>query len=428
MTMIDPGSATRAPLIQRIKNLLLEPRSEWPRIAAEPETIASLYTNYIVPVAGFAVLCTFIRDLLGVSIMGITYKPTYGQAVMSAVWQYGVQLGGVFVLALIMAFLAPRFGGENNRLNALKLAGYAATAGWLANVFILIPWLGFLTMLGLYSLYLISTGAPVLLGIPQQKALPFTASLVAVGIVLSLVVFGVLSMLRPSEGSRIQAEAERHAIEIGRNVEAGNNVTAGKEEVPRSDSSTSESAPAEEDNSSSGGGISLPGIGGLEALTKRLEKFSKGSDDLPPIAPADFKELLPSSLPGDFSRTEISSSETGLEGMNMATVSAVYGHGDKSITLSISDVGMAGAMAGLTGAFGASSSEEGEGKYSKMKTIDGRMTMEEFDSNAQTGTYSFLLADRVMVKAQGQGGASIEDLKAAAQAVDTGRIEALARK
>ncbi len=89
-----------------------------------------------------------------------------------------MQLGGVFVMALILGYLAPLFGGRNDRLSALKLAGYAATAGWLANVFLLIPWLGFLTLLGLYSLYLISTGAPALLAVPENKALPFTAAFV----------------------------------------------------------------------------------------------------------------------------------------------------------------------------------------------------------------------------------------------------------
>ena len=112
MTMIDPGSTARAPLFERIKNILLQPREEWPRIAAEPETIASLYTSYIIPVAGFAVLCTFIDNLMGFSLLGVTYKPTYGQAVMSAVWQFGLQLGGVFVMSLILGYLAPLFGGR----------------------------------------------------------------------------------------------------------------------------------------------------------------------------------------------------------------------------------------------------------------------------------------------------------------------------
>ena len=432
MTMIDPGSTARAPLFERIKNILLQPREEWPRIAAEPETIASLYTSYIIPVAGFAVLCTFIDNLMGFSLLGVTYKPTYGQAVMSAVWQFGLQLGGVFVMSLILGYLAPLFGGQNDRLNALKLAAYAATAGWLANVFLLIPWLGFLTLLGLYSLYLIRTGAPVLLAIPDNKALAFSAAFVGVGIVLSLIVFGVLQAVAPVGGRSPSGDgytdARRHAAEIERRLNATTNETPASEDTapstePETEQRSAETPAAEEEAPSSGGGF-----GGLEALTKRLERLAKGAENLKPITPAQIKELLPFDLPGGFKRTETSSSESGMEGMNMATATGVYVSGDKTITLKISDMGAAGAIAGLGSAFGASTSEEKDGVSRKMSTIDGRMVTEEYDANQNTGMYGMVAADRMMVKADGSNGADMDDLKNAVESVDLSRVETLAGK
>ncbi|HYI06940.1 MAG TPA: Yip1 family protein [Reyranella sp.] len=424
MTTIDPGSTARAPLFGRIKNILMQPREEWPRIAAEPETIASLYTNYIIPVAGFAVLCAFIDNLMGFTLLGVTYKSTYGQAVMSAVWQFGLQLGGVFVMSLILGYLAPLFGGQNDRLNALKLAAYAATAGWLANVFLLIPWLGFLTLLGLYSLYLIRTGAPVLLAVPDNKALPFTAAFVGVGIVLSLIVFGVLQAVAPvggrSAGGDGYTDARRHAAEIERRLSGTADETPANEDEQRS----AETPTAEGEEAPASGG----GFGGLEALTKRLEKLAKGAEDLKPITPAQLKELLPFDLPGGFKRTETSSSETGMEGMNMATASGVYVSGDKTIALKISDMGAAGAIAGLTSAFGASTSEESDGVSRKMSTIDGRMVTEEYDANQNTGMYGMVAADRMMVKAEGSDGTDMDDLKNAVESVDLSRVEALAGK
>ena len=192
---------------------------------------------------------------------------------------------------------------------------------------------------------------------------------------------------------------------------------------PSTEKNTAEAPAAEEEAPSSGGGF-----GGLEALTKRLESLSKGGENLTPITTAQLKELLPFDLPGGFKRTETSISEMGMEGMNMATATGVYASGDKSITLTISDMGAAGAIAGLTSAFGASSSEESNGVTRKMSTIDGRMVTEEFDSNQQTGMYGVMAADRVMVKAEGRSGAGIDDLQ------DRGRerryepVEALAGK
>jgi len=432
MTMIDPGSTARAPLLERIKKILMQPREEWPRVAAEPETIVSLYTNYIIPVAGFAVLCAFIDNLMGFTLFGVTYKPTYGEAVMSAGWQFGLQLGGVFVMSLILGYLAPLFGGQNDRLNALKLAAYAATAGWLANVFLLIPWLGFLTLLGLYSLYLVRTGASVLLAVPDNKALPFTAAFVGVGIVLSLIVFGVLQAVAPvggrSAGGDAYTDARRHAAELERRLSGTADETPANEDTapstePEAEQRSAETPATEEETPSSGGGF-----GGLEALTKRLEKLAKGAEELKPITPADLKELLPFDLPGGFKRTETSSSETGMEGMNMATASGVYVSGDKTITLNISDMGAAGAIAGLTSAFGASTSEEKDGVSRKMSTIDGRMVTEEYDINRNTGMYGLVAADRVMVKADGSNGADMDDLKNAVESVDLSRVETLAGK
>lgn len=425
MTSIDPGSSVRAPLIERIKNILLNPRSEWPRIAAEPETVGSLYTNYIVPVAGFAVLCSFVSSLIGVNVLGVTYRPTYWQALSSGVWQLVFTLGGTYVVALVMGYLAKLFGGENNNVNALKLTAYAATAGWLSNIFLLIPGLGFLTILGIYTLYLIYTGAPVLLNVPPARALPFTASLVAISIVTTMLIIGLATAFRSGDDG-VSADARRHAAEIERRLNAGREAPAESETTaPDTEQRTAEAPPAtvEEEAPASGSGF-----GALDALTKRLESLSKGGDNLPPIAPADLKDLLPFDLPGGYKRTETSSAETGMEGMNMATASGIYASGDKQITLTISDMGAAGAVAGLASAFGANTSEEKDGVTRKMSTVGGRMVTEEFDTNQSTGMYGVMAADRVMVKADGRDGASADEIRAAVESVDLGRVETLAGK
>ena len=251
--------------------MLLDPKAEWPKVAAEPETIGSLYTGYIVPVAGFAVLCSFLRDLFGTTIFGVTYRASFGEALTSAIWLLAASLVGAFVVSLIMDWLAPRLGGQGDRIGALKLAGYSATASWLANVFLLVPGLGFLTILGLYSFYLISTGAPVLLKVPPERALQFTASLVGIGIVASLVFYGVVGPL-----FRTSAPAAPDRV-------SATDTPAAGEEKPS-------------------GGLNIPGIGKidlgkLDQLGNRLEKLSKGGENLTPIAGEDLRTLLPQSLP-----------------------------------------------------------------------------------------------------------------------------------
>ena len=393
---LDPDIHTEPQLAARIKGILLEPKVEWPKIAAERASIGSLYTSYIVPLAGFAVLCGFIRNLLGVTVLGVTYRPSYMESVTSAVWQLAVQLVGVFLLALVMETLAPYFDGQKDRIGALKLAGYSATAAWLSNVFLLIPWLGILTLLSLYTLYLIRTGAPVLLKVPENKAIVFTASLVGIGIVASLIFFATVGPLLYS-GSNYATAPASHDV-----------TTSSDQPTP--------------------GEVSLPGIGKidlgkLDELGKRLDSLSKGDAKLPAIPTVDLVELMPLTLPG-FKRTEISTSES-IAGLDLGSVSAVYANGDNTITLSVSDMGVAGALAALTGAVGLSRTEHTNDTYRKLATIDGRMTMEEFDAKQKNGSFATMIADRLMVKAEGRG-VSVEQLKVAVRAIDAQRLEALA--
>jgi hypothetical protein len=101
---------------------------------------------------------------------------------------YVLTLIGVYVLALIIDGLAPSFDGTKNQIQALKVAAYSATAGWLAGVFALIPGLRILGILGLYSLYLLYLGLPVLMKAPKEKALGYTVVVIVAAVVLAVIV------------------------------------------------------------------------------------------------------------------------------------------------------------------------------------------------------------------------------------------------
>ena len=405
MTLL-PTEEARTALIARVKAILLTPKDEWPKIAVEPATIGSLYSNYVIYLAAIPPLCMLIGSLVfGFGIGGFTYRPSLFSALGTAILEYGFQLGGVYVLARIIEALAPRFGGNADRVSAFKLAAYSATASWVAGVFSLLPMLSVLALLGLYSLYLLYTGVPILMRVPPDRALRFTGTVIAIGFVVGLVVAAISAAILPGRGPD----------------------TAGKV----------------------GGTISLPGginldLDRAQKAAKRLEDMSKQagqpsdnsggeppSDDKgisPPsgIAPNDLKSLLPASLPGGFARTDISTASGGAAGFNFGNAKAVYAKGDSTITMSLTDMGAMGALAALGSAFGANTSEETATSYSKMGQVDGRMTVEEFNRETKSGKYSIIVGDRIMVEAEGAG-ATIDELKSAVGALDLGGVEALAK-
>ena len=186
-------------LVERVKRILLQPRQEWEVVSGETTTTADLYKSYAVPLAAIGP----VASIIGMSIfgMGMPFGPAFRvpiiTAVFSAVVHYVLSLAGVYVLALIVDFLAPTFSGEKNPGQSLKLAVYSSTAAWMAGVFVIIPALGFLGITGLYSLYLLYEGIPVLMKAPREKALLYTVAVAVAGIVIFAVIGSVVRTLIP---------------------------------------------------------------------------------------------------------------------------------------------------------------------------------------------------------------------------------------
>jgi hypothetical protein len=90
-----------------------------------------------------------------------------------------------------ISLLAPRFGGKKNFPNALKLSVYSHTPLWLAGIFLLVPGLNFLLILGAYGLYLLWVGLPMLMQVPDERAFPYaifaTACALIPAVVLAIV-------------------------------------------------------------------------------------------------------------------------------------------------------------------------------------------------------------------------------------------------
>lgn len=201
MTDGNPGKTSPA-LVERAKNILMKPREEWARIDTEPATISSLYTGWVLILAAIPAVASLIGLMLvGRSGMGMAWHLAPSVAITTAVTQYALALVGVFLLALVIDWLAPSFNGTSNRVQAFKVSAYAATAAWLAGIFAIIPALSFLSLLGLYSLYLLYTGLPLLMKVPEDKALMYTVVTVVAGFVL-MAVLGFLTapLMRPFGG------------------------------------------------------------------------------------------------------------------------------------------------------------------------------------------------------------------------------------
>jgi hypothetical protein len=179
-------------IVERVKGILLQPKSEWQAIEREPGGAGYLFPNYVVIVAAIPPVCAFI----GLSIVG--YGPIrigIVSGILHALVVYVLALISVFVLAYVIDFLAGTFGARKNLDNAMKVSAYAPTAAWVAGVFKIIPALAVLGILGLYSLYLLYTGIVVLMKPAADKALIYTIAVIVCVIVVWTIVFAIPAAL-----------------------------------------------------------------------------------------------------------------------------------------------------------------------------------------------------------------------------------------
>jgi len=169
-------------LVDRVKNILLNPKEEWPKIVVEPATTQSLYLGYIMILAAIGPIAILLRTF------------AFGFGIVPALIGYLVSLAISFLLALIVDALAPTFGGEKNFIQSLKLVAYSYTAAWIAGIFQLLGFIGGIVGLlaAIYSFYTFYLGVPLMKKCPQEKAAGYTIVVVICGILLGVVLAGVL--------------------------------------------------------------------------------------------------------------------------------------------------------------------------------------------------------------------------------------------
>jgi hypothetical protein len=183
---VDPA------LVARVKNILFQPRPEWERIDGEFATTQTLFTRYAMILAAIGPICS----LLGGQVLPIfgMRMPITG-ALVIAVVSYLLSLAGLFLLGLIINALAPSFGSVANKTQAMKVAVYSWTAAWIVGVFGLIPMLGVLAILGLYSFYLLFVGLPILMKTPEDKKVGYFVVTVILGIVVYFIISAIVGSI-----------------------------------------------------------------------------------------------------------------------------------------------------------------------------------------------------------------------------------------
>ena len=179
-------------LVDRAKNIIVSPKTEWEVIANETPDTAGIFTGYVLPLAILAAIASFIGwGFVGMGpLSGITWGIAY------AVITLLTSLVSVGVTAFVVNALAASFGSEKDLGRAMQLVAYGYTPAWiggLLGVFPAIAWIG--SLFGLYGIYLMYLGFLHNMKTPQDKVVIYMVVTFIILMVVYFVLAGILTSI-----------------------------------------------------------------------------------------------------------------------------------------------------------------------------------------------------------------------------------------
>ncbi|MBN8688707.1 MAG: YIP1 family protein [Chitinophagales bacterium] len=161
-------------LIERAKNIIVTPKTEWDVINGEEANVPAIITGYVLPLAGAAAVAAFIGyGLIGVDmgffrVKGMDWGLYQGISVLAGA------LISVFVSAIVIDALAPSFGSEKNFGKSVQLVAYTWTPAWIGGLLSILPAIAIIgSLAALYGFYLLYVGLPVLKKTPEDKKVAY---------------------------------------------------------------------------------------------------------------------------------------------------------------------------------------------------------------------------------------------------------------
>lgn len=180
-------------LIDRVKNLIVTPQSEWNVIAAEQPDSAKIVIGYVLPLALLSAAAAFLGYGF---IWGFA---TINWGIYEAIIVLATAILSVYISALVIDMLAPSFGAEKNFGRAVQLVAYSFTPAWIGGILNIYPPIAIVgAIFGIYGLYLLYIGMPKLKNAPADKHTGYFVVSLLVMIIVYIVLGIILSKILAS--------------------------------------------------------------------------------------------------------------------------------------------------------------------------------------------------------------------------------------
>jgi Yip1 domain len=410
-------------IVERVKNICLTPSAEWPVIAEETTPTGELIAGYVLPLSAIGAIAGFI----GAYIIGTTipfvgyYRSSLTLAIAGACIGIVTAIIGVFIASVVINGLAPTFGAQKDNAQALKVAVYSFTPGWVAGVLRIVPLMGVLAFFAaLYGIYLLYLGLPRLMKCPQDKAVGYTAVVVVCTIVVSIIlgtvgaaVVGVGAIGAGGLSSLtngVNNTSNTSGLQVDPNSPLGKLKSMGDK---LEESSKKMEAAQKTGDANAQASAALEGLGQLLGGGKRYE----------PVGIDELKAFVPETLAG-LPRTSKNTEKSGVGGFMVSKGEATYSDGaQKQLSLEVTDTGGMSGLMGLASWMAIQGERESDDGSERTRKEGNRLVHEKI-SKSGSNEYAVVLGDRFMVTASSRD-LNVSQLKAAVSSINLDKLESM---
>lgn len=186
-------------ILNHIWGLYAHPKEEWQSIEKRHESMVYSLVH-ILTIALIPAICGYYAAAhIGWTIgSGEPILLSQSSAMMMAVAMYFALIIGVFALAYLIHWMAITFDSTPSFTQSLELAAYASTPVLMVGITVLYPVLWFVAVAGIiaicYSIYLLYSGVPIMMNIPEDKGFIYSSSVVTCGLILIVVILAATAM------------------------------------------------------------------------------------------------------------------------------------------------------------------------------------------------------------------------------------------
>lgn len=186
-------------LIERAKNIIVSPKTEWDEVLKEEDSMSKVVTSYVVPMALVPAAAAFIGyGFIGYSVPFFGKISGLSWGINYAVVSFVSSVLGVFITAFVVDMLAPSFGSQKNINRAAQLVAFAYTPAWIGGVLSILPSIALLgALFGLYGIYLMYLGFPKMMKTPEDKVAVYMVVTILILIGVYFVIGLILGLLLP---------------------------------------------------------------------------------------------------------------------------------------------------------------------------------------------------------------------------------------